>query len=699
MPTRLVDDGNYVAGMVREKPSWQLPPGAVADCSNIIFDIQGLARQRGGTTALVSGAQTAFATSIGIAHSADATPIEELYGVAGKTGHLHLINKASGAATDLGLIAAGATDTIFGRPANHFGFLAFPGRGTPSSTTFRSVMAAGQTSTTAFTSTVAASVAASDSIITLTGADVTTNVKVGSIVSMTDGTNAYYGRVVEILTAKTFSVWPPSSYAITAAGAQLSTLPFALQLYAACVTSFQGRLIWGGPINYTGTAQVIQDRRFAYSTLLPESYLEPSSGINQSGASFTQYGILGYPEKNFIEIPWADSIVAMEPVSDGELLILTASGVVIFTGTLATQTTTFAPGVTFDVYGLPTPAGCLSDLSVQKTPIGVMWASTEGIFAYWPPLRKSPAHTGLRNVTEGSILTYWRDLTRGANFAIHGSAYVRNHYIVTGTSGGATFALSYNVTTGAWGPLSAIDWFLGVRRPTDPSQVFVSRWWDQTGSAPSMTNGQTLRADSIFAPDVAGQTKTDADGGVVAFTLKTRSLTDDLNSERILRRVSARYQLEATGANVAVSAGARLDTQDTAGVPTTALGNLSNTSVLTITGQSNATPIVITTSANHGLQSEDQVDIHGVTTNSNANGRWRIIVLSPTTFSLNQSIGNGASTSTGTCKKITEQEFVGTGVDIGQANYLSLASVGAVNKFQFFGWRASVMEMARGLGR
>ena len=62
---------------------------------------------------------------------------------------------------------------------------------------------------------------------------------------------------------------------------------------------------------------------------------------------------------------------------------------------------------------------------------------------------------------------------------------------------------------------------------------------------------------------------------------------------------------------------------------------------LTITGATNATPIVCTTAA-HGYSVGDQVYIEGGTTMTSVNGLWRIAsVPLTTTFSLTGSIGNG----------------------------------------------------------
>lgn len=67
----------------------------------------------------------------------------------------------------------------------------------------------------------------------------------------------------------------------------------------------------------------------------------------------------------------------------------------------------------------------------------------------------------------------------------------------------------------------------------------------------------------------------------------------------------------------------------------------------TITGASNESPIVITTSTDHGYETGDSVFIGGVLVNTGANGTWTITKLSTTTFSLDDSVGNGVWTSGG----------------------------------------------------
>lgn len=75
------------------------------------------------------------------------------------------------------------------------------------------------------------------------------------------------------------------------------------------------------------------------------------------------------------------------------------------------------------------------------------------------------------------------------------------------------------------------------------------------------------------------------------------------------------------------------------------------TNGIEVSAATNATPIVVTTTAAHGLSTDDEVYIAGCSGNTGANGKFKIVVLSSTTFSLVGSTGNGAWTSGGTVAK------------------------------------------------
>lgn len=66
-----------------------------------------------------------------------------------------------------------------------------------------------------------------------------------------------------------------------------------------------------------------------------------------------------------------------------------------------------------------------------------------------------------------------------------------------------------------------------------------------------------------------------------------------------------------------------------------------------ITGATNATPIVVTTSLAHGYSTGDVVQIISGLGNTAVNGVWKVTVTNSTTFSLDDSSGNGTYTTSG----------------------------------------------------
>jgi hypothetical protein len=85
------------------------------------------------------------------------------------------------------------------------------------------------------------------------------------------------------------------------------------------------------------------------------------------------------------------------------------------------------------------------------------------------------------------------------------------------------------------------------------------------------------------------------------------------------------------------------------GLLPTAGGTATDGHTGSVTGATNASPIVIT-SAGHGLSTGQRVTISGVLGNLAANGTFTITKLTADTYSLDGSTGNGAYTSGGTTK-------------------------------------------------
>lgn len=60
-----------------------------------------------------------------------------------------------------------------------------------------------------------------------------------------------------------------------------------------------------------------------------------------------------------------------------------------------------------------------------------------------------------------------------------------------------------------------------------------------------------------------------------------------------------------------------------------------------ISGATNATPIVLTLAAGHGLKAGDRLAVAGITGNTGANGEWTLGAVTATTAVLLGSVGNG----------------------------------------------------------
>ena len=76
---------------------------------------------------------------------------------------------------------------------------------------------------------------------------------------------------------------------------------------------------------------------------------------------------------------------------------------------------------------------------------------------------------------------------------------------------------------------------------------------------------------------------------------------------------------------------------------------------LTISGSTNATPIVITLGAGHGKKSGDRIAIAGITGNTNANGEWTLNFTGTNTAQLLGSVGNGTHGGTVRVARIFDQ--------------------------------------------
>lgn len=123
---------------------------------------------------------------------------------------------------------------------------------------------------------------------------------------------------------------------------------------------------------------------------------------------------------------------------------------------------------------------------------------------------------------------------------------------------------------------------------------------------------------------------------------------------------------------------------------------VANSLSRTVTGATNATPIVITTSASHLFGTKDWVVIANVAGNTAANGTWQITKLSATTFSLTGSVGSGAYTSGGTavCVSLTPQFDIPSDGDAPTAASVNVALESLADRTQFLALLARMQSKA-----
>lgn len=81
--------------------------------------------------------------------------------------------------------------------------------------------------------------------------------------------------------------------------------------------------------------------------------------------------------------------------------------------------------------------------------------------------------------------------------------------------------------------------------------------------------------------------------------------------------------------------------------------NIAAPAAVNISSSTNASPIVVQTSASHGMKSGDVCDISNHLGNLNANGIWTITFVDATHFSLNGSTGSGVGTASGAVQPLT----------------------------------------------
>ena len=674
MPT--AQHRKFDLGMVRDAASFTLPEGACYDANNMLFDKLGIARKRGGIQGL--GSTTTYrGDHLGALLKDDGAV--QLYSMSynGALPIIDSINSTTGAFTQVGASAPGLPIVDGGRPFQHYGFLVFPTfTNDPATFSVGFLSVGGATgSLPNYTFTLGGSVvltAGSKRVTCAAGDSPLAHMQVGMIfVSLNAAaTQAYIGRVTRVVSTTAFDVYPTPSVGFTAgagAGTFLNNYSWtgtpelllanpAMYKSGKVGMSFQGRILLGAcnlfnPVPVTQTVEYYPRRVYFSATLLEGTSAFSANKI--TGAAFLQNS--GWPELNYFDIPAQEEITAMSPTGFGDALIFSAQRTFRLTGNLSTQFGT-EQSITWSPREIPNSVGCMSERSLQRTPRGVIFAHSSGIY--------TTDGNNMQPLMYGKIQDLWKSYVAGSDFKIFGSALIRgNHYYICGqqTTAGNFWALQLNLDTLAWsrvtGKVTLPASFLingSVADSSIPSRTWGLKYWNQSIAAPSMTGGQLLQLESMFSPSASN--RSDSDGTLVQFNYQSRSYTEESPTiQKIWRQATVEYK-NIGGASCIVKPNAGLDTAD-------GFGNSSYSPIMgkqdpqTITGATNAAPIVLTVPAGHDISADMFVRVRGVLGNTNANGVHRVQVAGATTITLMGSYGNAAYTSGGTVQVVDQRDF------------------------------------------
>lgn len=644
-------------GINQDIASFLLGEGYVYSSRNMLYDKIGIARKRGGITGVGATASTYNFDHLGALTTDDGAL--RFYATNFFSNEVYFVNTATGAFTLLtGFGAFGNQNPEGGRPFSHYGFLVWPEFDTVVSSGIGPFAVAGATGALpqyTFTAPASVVITAGDKRITCAAADSPlAHLEVGMIVhtQAVAGTGPHYvGRVTSLVSATAFEVSPTPR--ISSAGANQFNVvaynswgPLHFTNTGASVggkvgMSYQGRLLLGNTTRQdVGGLNRHEDypRRVNFSSTLLEGDASGKSGVYQGAVWISTNG---FPDLNYFDIPGQDPLTAMSPTGFGDAVFFSAFRTFRLTGNLSTQYGT-EQSVTWTVREIPNSVGCISERSMQRTPRGVIFAHGSGIYA--------TDGSSMKPLMFKRIQDVWKGLIDAGSFAIYGSGLIReNHYYICGTSAGVFWAWMVNLDTLAWqnvsGKLTSPASWVVNSVVTDPSNL--ARSWGLkhfAGAGESMTGGQLVRMHAMFAPTSAN--RADSDGTTVGFELVTRPYTEDSPTvQKVFMAATIEYE-NLGGAGVGVTPFFNLDAAEipASGV-TTALPRQDS---YTVTGGTNAAPIVLTIAAGHNISQGAWVRVVGVTGLTKANGLWRVGAVTGTTLTLLGSVGNAAYVSGGT---------------------------------------------------
>ena len=560
-----------------------LPDRAVWQARDVFLDEDDTLTRVGGTLAalsagsVISGADQMILDSNELDNVLRGVIYDESGGAAApvKTAAYTPGAGAFAASAVLSSVNAGwVTATGGGRPARYFNRILRP-NGIPASLPGAhsylpySIFGGGAHVQTVRTSASVIVAIAGDNLLTgLIAAD-TAAVEVGNIIRVANATVNYTGRIVEVTSATTLRVSPTPSVAIAAStswAAASVAQPVLKTAGKTWICGVRALTVWGdrvilGGVAYdllnAGTKLEVRGNRLAWS-ILPAVDSAVVGAFTYDG--MREGGVESFLVGNFSDIMGMETILGLEPVNQGELLVLGYPRIFRVVGYFSTITTQAGGGNTWDVRPVQDAVACISDAATATTPSGIMFAAFDGIYLY----RGGRAINSMM----GRIARQWQDSIRAGAIVTGGGYLGRLHYAVFTTAGG--FLCDLTGDGFRWSELTLSNMGQVALDPARPGSGYLIR---KAPGVAALTN-KLVRSESMLEPAAAN--KTDAVTGGPTPQIVTRSYTEgDPGRLRLWRKVEMTLRLVTAGTATITAIGG-LDAEQTSvvlGTFTAAAGN------------------------------------------------------------------------------------------------------------------------------
>lgn len=550
---------DFSAGMVQDFARHMLPDRAVWDAFDCFLQEDGTMAQRGAAITALSAANVVSPADMMILDSSE--PDDVLRGIIyDESGGVGTSLKTSAFTPGAGTFAPTVPSAIAGgwvtptggsRPIKYYNRI-LRANGIPSvltgGHTYRplSIFGGGAHALTARTGTVTITATQGDNVLTgFAIADVAA-MEVGNIVTLIGATQLYIGRIIAIPSTTTIAVSPTPSIATWNTGANtwavrsmassnlLTTGTPTWICGARSVAAWGERVVLGGvayDLLNSGTKLQVNANRIVWG-LLPAIDSTVFGSFTVDG--FREGVVDSFLARDFTDVMGAETILGLEPVNAGELLVISQPRLHRVVGYFSTQTTQAGGGLTWETRPIQDNVFPVSDRATATTPQGVVFAGADGVYLY----RDGRA----RNMMDGRIKNLWISTLQGGATVTGGGYIGQDHYFVSLTTG--WFLCNMDGFRWTSGALSSIGG--AVPDPTRPGRYYGFR--KNPGTASDTT--KVFRLDTVLSPGNANRTDAhawNASSGP-AMSVKTRVYVEG-DPSRLKRYRHIRLTVRMPGAS------------------------------------------------------------------------------------------------------------------------------------------------------